>query len=340
MTCPCHDADGSIHPAASSRRTFLKTGTALALGALPVGKALGQAPSVAAAHPTPGDLAETAVARLFESLSRPQRELICFPFDHELRREVRNNWAIVEPRIDDMNADQQELCRQVMKGLCSEDGFERFMYQMDEDYGGFEQYHVALFGEPGGERPFEWVLTGRHVTLRVDGNSVPGAAFGGPIFYGHASHNDNEDPRHTDNVWWFQGEQANRLFQTFDETQRTAALIEKSEPDTARSIRLKGNQIARASGQAVANLDPQQKKMVEDLVAKLLQPFRLADADEVRNCLSSNGGIDALKISFTKQGDIGDDEVWDIWKLEGPAFSWFFRGSPHVHTWLQVADHA
>src|SRR5271157_5231930 len=41
-----------------------------------------------------------------------------------------------------------------------------------------------------------------------------------------------------------------------------------------------------------------------------------------------------------KEGDIGNDGVWDIWKLEGPAFSWYFRGSPHVHTWLNVARRA
>ena len=41
-----------------------------------------------------------------------------------------------------------------------------------------------------------------------------------------------------------------------------------------------------------------------------------------------------------KNGDIGNDGVWDIWKLEGPAFSWYFRGSPHVHTWLNIARRA
>ena len=67
------------------------------------------------------------------------------------------------------------------------------MKQMDDDAGGFDAYHVAVFGEPGTDKPFEWVLTGRHDTLRADGNSVEGAAFGGPIFYGHAA--DGHDDR-------------------------------------------------------------------------------------------------------------------------------------------------
>ena len=38
--------------------------------------------------------------------------------------------------------------------------------------------------------------------------------------------------------------------------------------------------------------------------------------------------------------DIGDDRVWDNWRLEGPSFVWHFRGSPHVHVWVNVADSA
>ena len=25
------------------------------------------------------------------------------------------------------------------------------------------------------------------------------------------------------------------------------------------------------------------------------------------------------------------------WKIEGPTMSWYFRGSPHVHTWVHIA---
>ena len=45
---------------------------------------------------------------------------------------------------------------------------------------------VAIFGEPGSGK-FQFVLTGRHCTRRCDGDSVEGAAFGGPLFYGHAA---------------------------------------------------------------------------------------------------------------------------------------------------------
>lgn len=290
--------------------------------------------------PTPSDPAESAVARLFATLKPDQREAICFPFDHPLRSQVQNNWAIVDPTIDEMSADQQELCREIMRGITSEDGFDRFMRQMDEDYGGFGAYHVAFFGEPGTEQPFEWVLTGRHDTLRADGNSVEGAAFGGPIFYGHASKSFNEDARHTGNVWWYQGEQANAIFKTLDDSQQARALVGGDRAaDAFRTVELKGAK-APEQGILVGDLDGQQKQMVRKLIEDMLSPFREADQKEVLACLDASGGVDPLRLTYYKDGDIGDDGVWDVWKVEGPAFAWYFHGEPHVHTWLNVARQA
>jgi hypothetical protein len=324
-----------------SRRDFVRTISAGAFAAaVPLFGRTAAAQGPAQVGPTSKSPAETAVARYYNTLTPEQRKLTCFPFDHPLRSTVKNNWEIVKPSISDMKPEQQALCQEIMKNLCSEDGYERFMKQMEDDSGGFDSYHVAVFGEPGTDKPFEWVLTGRHDTLRADGNSVHGAAFGGPIFYGHAAdgHN-NEDSKHTHNVWWYQGEQANKIFKTLDDKQQAQALVAKAEADDQKTIRLRGNDLPR-TGLAIAELDSQQKAMVTQLLEKMLSPFRAYDAEEVRACLDSNGGVDKLRLTFFKEGDIGNDGVWDIWKLEGPAFSWFFRGSPHVHTWLNVARQA
>ena len=42
--------------------------------------------------------------------------------------------------------------------------------------------------------------------------------------------------------------------------------------------------------------------------------------------------------SVTPRRTLGSDCVWDNWRLEGPLFVWHFRGSPHVHVWVNVAD--
>ncbi|MFI5456109.1 MAG: DUF3500 domain-containing protein [Isosphaerales bacterium] len=327
--------------ASVSRRDFVKTiGAGAFAAAAPLFGRTATAAGPTQAGPTPGAPAETAVARFYKTITPEQRKVICFPFEHPLRSKVNNNWDIVKPSINDMKPEQQAICREIMKDLCSEDGYERFMKQMEDDAGGFNKYHVAVFGEPGTGKPFEWVLTGRHDTLRADGNSVEGAAFGGPIFYGHAADGHfNEDAKHTNNVWWYQGEQANKIYRTLDEKQQAQALVAKAEADEPKTIKLRGKDLP-PTGLAIADLDSQQKAMVTQLVEMMLRPFRAFDAEEVRACLDAGGGVDKLRLTFSKEGDIGNDGVWDIWKLEGPAFSWFFRGSPHVHTWLNVARKA
>ncbi len=334
------DRRGAEPGPAVSRREFVKAvAAASAPLILPASLRAGlDAPG--SAGPKPTAPAETAVARFYASLKPEQRQAICFPFDDPKRSMVQNNWHIVKPRISDLTADQQALCDEIFRGLCSEDGLGRFRKQMEADSGGFDTYSVAVFGEPGTEKPFEWVLTGRHNTLRADGNSVEGAAFGGPIFYGHdATGSGNDDAQHSGNVWWYQGQQANAIFATFDDKQKARALVAKAEPDAPRSIRLRGER-PDAPGMPVADLDGQQKEMVQKLLKDLTSPFRAFDVEEVQECLREAGGADKLRLTYFKDGDIGNDKVWDIWKLEGPAFAWFFHGSPHVHTWVNIARKA
>jgi hypothetical protein len=77
---------------------------------------------------------------------------------------------------------------------------------------------------------------------------------------------------------------------------------------------------------------------VNKALATLIEPFRKEDRDEVRACLAARGGLEACRIVFYKESDLGGDGVWDNWRLEGPAFVWHFRGTPHVHVWVNIAD--
>ena len=316
-----------------SRREFgTRVGSAALAGAVSLA---GRPTAAARAVPSSSTVTETAVARFYQTLKDDQKRLIAFPFDHPLRSKARNNGAIAKPRIKDLTPRQQELCREIMKGLCSAEGFDRFLYQMDEDSGGFDQYHVAIFGEPGTDQLFEWSLTGRHVTLRADGSRVEGGVFSGPIFYGHAPRRFAEDAKPSENVWWYQAEQANTIFKSLDEPQQTCALVRPTEPDASHTSELKG--VTLEQGLPVAELDGPQKQMVQKLLGDLLMPFRTGDVEKVRERLDESGGVDTLRLTCFQEGDIGDAGTWDIWKLEGPDLSWYFHGSPHVHAWLSVA---
>lgn len=311
-----------------SRRDFVRRvgGTAAALSALPL---IGGSRRVEAA-PTPKSSAETAVQAFYDTLSPKQRETICFAFDHDLRSRVNANWHVTKPTIGDdfYTAEQRELIRQILKGITSEEGFTRLQKQMDEDAGGMEFFSVAVFGQPN-EGKFEWELTGRHLTLRADGNHVDHAAFGGPIVYGHGE----EDPQ--DNLYFYQTQQVNKVFGALDGKQIKQALLEKAPREN--DVRLQG---ANGSfpGLSVGELSGDQVELVEQTLKLLLAPYRSEDVAEVLEFVKADGGLKALNMAFYQQGDLGNDRVWDIWRIEGPSLVWHFRGAPHVHAYINVGS--
>ena len=273
---------------------------------------------LAQAAPKPQSKAETAVARLYESLSDEQKKTIAFPFDHELRQRISANWHITKPTIGDSfySKEQRALIDEVLRNVTSPDGYERILKQTEFDNGGVGTYSVAIFGTPGSGK-FQWEMTGRHLTLRADGDSVDKAAFGGPIIYGHGE----EDPKH--NLFHYQTKQVNEVFKALDAKQSKEALLAMAPKEA--DVPLQGSQ-GKFPGIAVSELSDDQKGLVSSTLKTLLAPYRQDDVDEVFQILKASGGMDQLHLAFYQQGDLQDDRVWDIWRVEGPSFVWHFRG--------------
>ena len=201
--------------------------------------------------------------------------------------------------------------------------------------GGFgERQSIAIFGEPG-DGKFELVMTGRHMTLRCDGNSADHVAFGGPIFYGHAAQGFNEKPDHPGNVFWPQAVAANGVYKMLDGKQQKQALLPKTPREGRAGFR--GPQ-ADLPGIPLSDLSADQREEMQQVLKKLIEPYRQSDREEALACLKAQGGLDACHLAFYSDRDLGKDGVWDNWRLEGPSFVWHFRGAPHVHCWVHVAD--
>lgn len=320
-----------------SRRSFIKvsatTGLALATGG---------AASLLHAEEEKKPASETLVKTLYDTLTEKQKKAIVFPYDNALRREVDNNWHITKQKIGKFfTDDQQEMIKQIFLGIHSPEYQEAVYKQVAGDSGkvGFGACSIAVFGEPGSEKS-EFVLTGRHCTRRCDGNSEKGVAFGGPIFYGHAAQSFNEKPDHPGNAYWYQARRANEVFQMLDGTQWEKALLNERgrEEEGADTVALTGK-TEGLPGIPLADLAQDQKDHVEKVLSDLLAMFRKEDADEAMK-LVRNSGMDNLHMAFYKKQDIGKDGVWDVWQIEGPSMVWYFRGSPHVHAWVNIRDKA
>jgi len=328
------------------RREFLAaTGGAVAAASLlPTGRVW----ATPTASPTPAT-PESFVKTLYESLSPAQREKICFGWDHNdpkrglLRSHVAANWDITGHSLSSkfFTDDQRAIVREVMKGIYSPEWIDRIDQQLGDDSGGWESNSIALFGEPGAastnaDSKFEFVMTGRHMTIRCDGDTSEHVAFGGPIFYGHDADGFNEGPEHKGNVYWPQAVAANKLYQMLDGEQQQAALVRKGLPNE-RKVGFKGTG-GGFQGIPVTQLADDQKEHLQGVLKTLVAPYREVDRKEVNECLTAQGGLDACHLAYYAENDIGDDGVWDNWRLEGPAFVWHYRGAPHVHVWVNVAD--
>ena len=332
-------------PDTLSRREFLASTGALALAAgASSAWDLARETSLTDA-PAP---AESIVRLFFDSLTAEQKRVICFDWEHTeptrglLRTHVANHWKVSPPSInsDFFTRDQRMMIRAIFEGITSPDWHARFDQQFRDDCGGFgEDQQIAIFGTPGTTQ-FECVLSGRHMTLRYDGDSADHVAFAGPIVYGHSAEGFFERPGHAGNIFWEQALEANRLYRLLDGRQRALALVRAGMPEE-HLVGFRGVAAGTAGGPAgipVGELSSDQTAEVQRVLTKLLEPFRQSDRDEVVRCLHAQGGLARCSVAFYEQADIGADGVWDNWRLEGPSFVWHFRGKPHVHVWVHVAS--
>ncbi|MGE3316229.1 MAG: DUF3500 domain-containing protein [Planctomycetaceae bacterium] len=330
----CPDCDRSDSTPVS-RRGFVQavgaSAAAITIASLPV--------RGVAAEKSPQPEPENLVKKLYQSLTPKQKEEICFEWDYSddrgvLRTHVSNNWQINDKKLSGgfYTKDQQDIIEALYFGLYNRDWHDRIRKQLQDDAGGYgKEQSIAIFGEPDSGK-FEFVMTGRHLTIRCDGDSTDHVAFGGPIFYGHAAQGFDEKPDHPGNVFWHQAQKANGLFKMLDGKQRQAALVPKAPRESA--VQFGGDPV----GLLGSELTKDQREHLQKVLEVLVEPYREVDRTEVSRCLAAQGGLEKCRIAFFQSGDLGNDEVWDIWRLEGPAFVWHYRGAPHVHVWANVAD--
>jgi hypothetical protein len=316
-----------------TRRDFMKTAAGAAVAA-----------SLAGSRVAWGELRDDApeklVKALHKSLTDEQRKHVVLPWDHKYRLHVSNNWYVVKPKIGQFfTPDQQQLIRDIVKGVSSPEGHEKFRFVMKNDNKNFENYATAIFGDPESDR-FVWFFTGRHLTLKCDGDTQQGAVFGGPIFYGNAGDakdNFNEEATHPGNVFWNQAVLANRIFGALEGEQRKSALLAKTPAEAMSTVKLKG-EAGAFDGVPCAGFTRDLKGLMEELLRAVLAPYRASDVEEAMKVVRASGGVDKLHLSFYSDEDVGSDKVWDNWMIQGPKIAWFFRGNPHVHTWVNVGS--
>jgi hypothetical protein len=284
--------------------------------------------------------AELLVKAFYAELSDEQRAAICFPWDHHdatrglLRNFIANHWQVTRPCIRSafFSSAQQGMIHDIFRGLVDPAWYPQFLRQLADDTKGHlwgQDQSVAIFGDPNAG-PYQFLFTGRHLTLRAGVGEVPEIAFGGPIVYGHAATGYWEEPQHPGNIFWPQALAVSALYAMLDQRQREIAEVEHLPEESDIGFG------AAPRGLSAATLSAAQRSAFASLLRTLAAPFRAEDRDRIARCLAQQGGIDRLHIALSRARRMSAPH-WDIWRIEGPAFVWHFEGWPHVHAWVHVA---
>lgn len=315
-----------------NRRSFIKT----------AGAAVGLAPVCNIPTFATGEVRkqDSLPMQLYKSLSDEQRQKICLPIDHA-RRKFVSNWWYIHPdyRIPNtFNDEQQELIQEIFDSLHSADHQDAINEQVEIDqYGQVRNAPaVGFFGTPENE-DFEFIYTGHHVTRRCNAHTDEGMGFGGnPIFYGHFRDEFNETKDHPGNPYWYQGKVFNRFVQELDEKQQEIGLV-STNPRSERPEAVIKKKENKWPGLSCAELSDEQKKIFLDTIRDMLAMFREDDVSATLKTIEERDLVDQLYVSwYDGKYDIGGDQVWDTWQIEGPEMVWYFRGQPHIHCYFHL----
>jgi hypothetical protein len=324
-------------PEALDRRDFIRV-LGGATATLAAGSVVGATPGARADAPaarTPRP-AEELVRELYRALTDEQKQQVVYPWDHReqgqsLTRLRMYNAAFRDKNIGQMyNQQQQELVERILRSISSdEEGYRRITRNGTFDGSrSLQGCGAYIFGNPMNGERFSWVFMGHHLTVRCDGNSEPGAAFGGPMYYGHSP-----DGYSVRNVFNYQTQRVREVFDALSEQQRRAAIVSGSPGEQERSVQFRDEH----PGLRASELTADQKRLVEAVMRDVLQPYRREDADEVMQIVRQNGGLERIHLAFYKDAGSNEDTRWHFWRLEGPGFVWNYRVLPHVHTFVNIA---
>jgi len=325
------------------RRDFVRTlavgGAAVAAG----GTLLAPRPLIAGERaPMPrviNTLAEDLVKELYAGLDAEQKKVVVKPWNDAARKSVNPNKALDKKIGAVYTKPQQELLERIVKAIASDDkGWHQITRAGTWDASkSFDQCGADIFGDPANGK-FAFEFTGHHLTVRCDGDSEEGAAFGGPIYYGHTPNG-----YHPSNVFAYQTQQVLKLFDALDPKQQTKAKAKLGDPKKQES-KVSLDRLAKEErpGVLYADLSADQKELVEQVMKALLSPFRQQDGAEVVTLIKAMGGMEKMHLAFYDEEYEGsktsEKQPFSFWRVLGPGFVWNFRVLPHVHTYVNISS--
>lgn len=345
--CPeCEDATNIPEPPpVIGRRNFLVAAGAAAATVSLVGQASAADTATTAKAEVKPRPAEELIRELYTGLKDEQKKKVVLAYNHGAegkgkktlsRKQISPNRAAMGITLDSVYTKaQQELIERIVKAMSNgEDGFRQISRGGTWDASRtFGNCGALIFGDPTVGNKFSFLFTGHHLTIRCDGDTEEGPAFGGPIYYGHTPNGYSKA-----NVFSYQTRSTLKVFEALTEKQREKAVVKRGNPgEGENSVQFKAKAEDRP-GIRYEDLTKDQKPLIEQVMRDVLKPYRKEDVDEVMAIIKKNGGMEKIQLAFYPDSKMDDKEPWHFWRLEGPGFVWNYRVLPHVHTYVNISS--
>lgn len=317
-----------------NRRELLKAGATV--GSL---AAAATAARYAVLAPPPrrdGSSHDELAAQIHAELATSTAVGACFDFDHPLRqvhnRGVRLGGLTVNAATLSWHA--RRALATILREQLSAAGSERLLSQFPTSFSGVNFLQLLMFGTPG-RGPWQILLSGIHLNLRVGSAISQGTAFGGVQVYG--DQRGNEQPGLPGNVFRYQMLTAHELITRLTPAQRRAIRVAQAPAQTCIAVQ---GRSGRFDGLAIADMPIRARRQAHAVVARILENYGDAGAAYAWQCLNRSGGVDNLHfadydVDF-EGGRHAADQPSQIFRLEGPGAVFYFRGEPHVHAFISI----
>lgn len=272
--------------------------------------------------------------QLFEMLDEKERSGAVFRYEDPLRQfhnrglPTGGYWGFRLRR-----ATRQVLVDLVHASL-SVSGRQKVPDQLYMSIPGVRATQLAIFGDPRNP-PYQILVTGAHLNLRIGRGNREAVAFGGPQVYG--DQRGNGVIGLPGNAYRDQMLLGQQLVSSLTPGERKRVRQPVAPAQTV--VQLQGASGA-FQGVAIANLARANRKRAHEMVATILDTYAAEDVAYAWECINQNGGVDALHFADYALDHEGGQNFGDgpsqIFRFEGPTAVFHYRGTPHLHALFNV----
>jgi len=270
-----------------------------------------------------------AANKFLASLTPEQKAKAGFEFSDE----QRFDWHFV-PRdrkgvpLKDLDENQRKLAMEFMKSGLGSSGYQKattiislepILAQLEGPSRRFprdpELYYFSIFGTPSAKAPWGWRVEGHHIALNftvVKGEMVSTT----PLFFGANPAEVRQGERKGLRALAGEEDRARELVVALDEKQRAVAIFDKTAPSDIFTMNKRKADPLKPEGIVAAQLNKQQKVMLEKLLDEYLSRM---PQDVAAERLKKLRGAGFDKVYFAWAGGVNKGDP-HYYRIQGPTF--------------------